>query len=52
MGLIAPRDDSFDIIGLCPVKKLIGINPMGLSAPWDDSLYNIFLDTVKQIARG
>ena len=38
MGMSTPRSDSLEIIALQPVKKRLGINPMGRSAPWDDSL--------------
>ena len=46
MGISDPRADSVEIIALHPVKKLVGINPMSLSAPWDDSLDIITLKTV------
>ena len=39
-------EDSLDIIDLQTVKKLQGVNPMGLSAHWDDSLEMIALQSV------
>ena len=47
MGLSGPWVGSFDIFSFQPVKKLFGINPIGLSAPWDDNLYNIALQKAK-----
>ena len=41
----APRDDSLVIIYLRPVKNL-GMNPMGLSTPWYDTLDIISLKIV------
>ena len=38
MVLSVPGADSLDIISLRPVKKLIRINPMILSAPWAEYL--------------
>ena len=38
MVLSAPRSGSLDIIAFRPVKKWLGINPMGLSVPWYNSL--------------
>ena len=46
MGISAPRADSFEIIDLQPVKQLTGINPMVLSASWDDSINNVSLKPV------
>ena len=46
MRLIAPTVNSTDIIALQPVKKMIGINPMVLSAHWNDSIYIIALNIV------
>ena len=46
MGLSAPRVKSLDIIALLPVKKIPGMNPMGLSANWADSLDTIELNKV------
>ena len=48
MGSSSPRDASIDIIALWPVKILIGINPMNLSAPWAESLDIIALNPVKK----
>ena len=39
-------EDSLDIIDLQTVKKLQGVNPMGLSAHWDNSLEMITLQSV------
>ena len=47
MGLSALMADSLEIIAPYPVKKFIGINPMGLSKPWDNSLYINALNPVK-----
>ena len=47
MFLIDPMTDSFEINYLRPVKKLLGIKPMGLSSPWADSLEIIVLKPVK-----
>ena len=33
MVLSSPREDSLDIISLRPVEKMIGTNPISLSAP-------------------
>ena len=46
MGLSAPWADSFVIIALQTVKYLPGINPMGRSVAWTDSLEFIVLDPV------
>ena len=46
MVISAPMADSLEIITLHPVKKLIGIDPMGLRYPWDDSLDIIALKIV------
>ena len=48
MKIIAPWAKYLDIIALKPVK-ILGINPMVLSAPWDDSLMIIALQRVKQL---
>ena len=47
MCLNAPRYNSFDIIVLHPVKKMIVIKTMGISAPWDNSIDIIALNPVK-----
>ena len=39
--------DSLEIIALYPERKLIGINPMGISDPWYDSIDIIALDPFK-----
>ena len=46
MSLIASWKRSPEIIVLSPVKIILGMNPMGLSAPGDKSLGIIFLHTV------
>ena len=43
MGLSAPRDYHIEIIDYQPVKKLIWINPMGVSDPWAEYLEIIAL---------
>ena len=48
MGLSDPRSDFIDIIALCPLKILIGINPMILSVPWAESIDIIALNPVKK----
>ena len=40
----SPKADSFEIIVLHPGKILLGINPMGISAPWVNSLDIIALN--------
>ena len=50
MDINAPWDDSIEIIVLKPVKKLLGINPMGIIAPRDDSLEIISLQKLNNIA--
>ena len=47
MGLSSPCNDSPGIIALKLVKKWLGINPMVLIVPWDDSLDIIALQTDK-----
>ena len=47
MVLSSPWYNSVGIISLNPVTKILGINPMGLSFPWDDYLVVIALHTVK-----
>ena len=42
-----PWSDSIDIIALNTVLKYIGINQMGLSAPWAESLVITSLQSVK-----
>ena len=49
MELSAPWGDSLDIIAFQPVKKLLWINPTGLSAPREDSLDMISLRTLKNL---
>ena len=51
MVVSAPRSNSLDNIALQTVKKLLGINPMGISAPRSDSLEIIALQIVTQILR-
>ena len=46
MSLSAPYTNSLDNIYLNPVKKILGINPMGLIDPWANSLYIIALQPV------
>ena len=46
MGLSDPRSDSLEIIALQKVKKMIGINPIGISAPWANSIDIIDLKPV------
>ena len=46
MGLSAPWDNSLEIIVMNPVKKLLGINPMGLSDPRAKYLYIIVFQIV------
>ena len=45
MVINSPWYDSIDIISLHQVKKGLGVNPMGLSVTWADSLYIIALQT-------
>ena len=52
MSFSDPWADSIDIIALQPVEKWIGIIPMILSAPRDNSLVNILLQIVKKVAKG
>ena len=48
MGLSDPRADSIEIIVVQTVNKLIGINPMSLSYPWDNYPDIIALEPVKK----
>ena len=52
MVLSAPWSDSLVIIFLQPVKKWLGINPMGPSAPCADYLGVIPLDPVNKKGLG
>ena len=45
--LSAHRADSFYIIAFHPVKNVLGINPMGIRSPWDNSFEIIILKPVK-----
>ena len=47
MGLSAPWEESFDVIALQPLKNWPGINPIGLSIPWANSLGIINFKTAK-----
>ena len=38
MGLSVPLANDLDAIAVNPVLKILGINPMDLSAPWADSI--------------
>ena len=49
MCLSAPRYDSLDSVTLRPVKKLIGINPLRLSATWTDYIDILALNPVNKI---
>ena len=49
MGLSAPWADSIEIIDLNPVK-MQGINPVRLSALWDEYIDIISVQTVSKIA--
>ena len=49
MCISAPWADSLEIIALLPVKKCLGINPMGLSAPRAKYLQISSLQTVKHV---
>ena len=51
MGLSDPWAESLDIISLQPVKKWIGVNPMGLSAPRINSLVIVFCRQFKKLQR-
>ena len=46
MSRSAPWDDSLGIISLKPVKTILGINPMGISALWYEYLDIIALKPV------
>ena len=43
MRYSSPCEESIEIIASYTVKKLQWINPIGLSAPWDDSPESIAL---------
>ena len=47
MGLSDTWVDSLDIIAFQRVKKLLGINPKGISVPWSNSIGIIVLHTTK-----
>ena len=49
MGLIASWDNSLDSIAFKQFKKILGINPMGLSEPLDESIDTIYLHLVKHL---
>ena len=46
MGLSAPLADSLVNIALQTIKQLLGVNQMGCSTLWDNSLDIISLDPV------
>ena len=48
MGISPPRSVYLDIIELHPVNVLLGINPIGLIIPWDDSIDIIALNQIKK----
>ena len=47
MGLIGPWYNPLVIIALQPVKKMLGINPIGHSDTWGDSPDIIYLYPIK-----
>ena len=47
MGIIAPWGDSLEVNSFQTVKTIMWINPMSLSAPREESLDIISLQTVK-----
>ena len=49
MILSSPKADSLGIITFKPVLKILGINPMGLSALWEISLDTTSLQPVKKL---
>ena len=48
MELNDPWNDFIDIFDLKPIRRLLRINSIGISAPWSDYLVSIVLHAVKQ----
>ena len=46
MGPSDPMADSFQTIALQPVKRIIGINPMVLTSPWNEYIDIISLKSL------